>query len=264
MPLAILMLFSLYFVMVKWLYPNHIKSSEVTKEVIRHELKQLGPLSTAEKRVLIIFANTALLWITKDLINAISVITLDDTMIAVAGALALFICPAGKNNLPSTKYILEWSDTSKMAWGILLLFGGGIALAFALEKAGLIQMLGQWIAGMSGTGGFMLVFMITLVSLFISEVMSNIAQVIVFAPVIGGMADALHLDPILLGLPMALGASCASMMPMGTPPNAIVFASGHIQMKQMMRTGFVMNIVGVILITLFCYFLVPILMSLAA
>jgi sodium-dependent dicarboxylate transporter 2/3/5 len=264
MPLTILMLFSLYFVMVKWLYPNHIKSSEVTKEVIRHELKQLGPLSTAEKRVLIIFANTALLWITKDLINAISVITLDDTMIAVAGALALFICPAGKNNLPSTKYILEWSDTSKMAWGILLLFGGGIALAFALEKAGLIQMLGQWIAGMSGTGGFMLVFMITLVSLFISEVMSNIAQVIVFAPVIGGMADALHLDPILLGLPMALGASCASMMPMGTPPNAIVFASGHIQMKQMMRTGFVMNIVGVILITLFCYFLVPILMSLAA
>jgi solute carrier family 13 (sodium-dependent dicarboxylate transporter), member 2/3/5 len=260
-PLAILLLISLYLVMVKWLYPNHIKSSEATREIISHELRQLGPLSVAEKRVLFIFCGTALLWITKDLLNTIGWFTLDDTMIAIAGALALFICPAGKNNAPASKYILEWSDTSKMAWGILLLFGGGIALAFALEKAGLIQMLGQWIAGMSGTNLFLLIFMITLVSLFISEVMSNIAQVIVFAPVIGGMADALNLDPIVLGLPMTLGASCASMMPMGTPPNAIVFASGHIQMKQMMRTGFVMNIVAVILITLFCYLMVPVLLK---
>lgn len=263
-PLAILLLVSLYFVMVKWLYPNHIRSSDATRDVISHELKQLGPLSGAEKRVLFIFSGTALLWITKDLLNSIGWFTLDDTMIAIAGALALFICPSGKNNTPASRYILEWSDTSKMAWGILLLFGGGIALAFSLEKAGLIQMLGQWIAGSSGTNMLLLIFMITLVSLFISEVMSNIAQVIVFAPVVGGMADALHIDPILLGLPMTLGASCASMMPMGTPPNAIVFASGHIQMKQMMRTGFVMNIVAVILITLFCYFLVPVLLKLSA
>ena len=125
-------------------------------------------------------------------------------------------------------------------------------------------MLGQWIAGMSGTGGLLLVFMIALVSLFISEVMSNIAQVIVFAPVIGGIADALNMDPLQKSIPMTLAASCASMMPMGTPPNAIVFASGHIQMKQMMRTGFVMNIVAVILITLFCYFLVPVLLKISA
>ena len=260
-PLAIMLLFALYLVMVKWLYPNRITSSDETRDVIRNELKQMGPLSTAEKRVLIIFCCTAFLWITKDIWNSFELFTLDDTMIAIAGALALFICPSGKNNLPSSKYILEWSDTSKMAWGILLLFGGGIALASALEKAGLIQSLGVWIAGMSGTGGLMLIFMITLVSIFISEVMSNIAQVIVFAPVIGGIADALHIDPIMLGLPMTLGASCASMMPMGTPPNAIVFASGHIQMKQMMRTGFVMNIVALVLITLFCWLLVPILMS---
>lgn len=260
-PLALLLLFALYFVMVKWLYPNNIKSSDETKDIIRNELKQLGPLTTAEKRVLVIFCGTALLWITKDLINAIGWFTLDDTMIAIAGALALFMCPSGKNNLPSGKYILEWSDTSKMAWGILLLFGGGIALAFALEKAGLIQSLGLWIAGMSGTGGLLLIFMIALVSLFISEVMSNIAQVIVFAPVIGGIADAMHIDPVFLGLPMALGASCASMMPMGTPPNAIVFASGHIKMNQMIKTGFVMNLAAVVLITLFCWLLVPVLMS---
>jgi sodium-dependent dicarboxylate transporter 2/3/5 len=158
--------------------------------------------------------------------------------------------------------ILTWSDTTKMAWGILLLFGGGIALAGALEKAGLIKQLGAWIAGFSGSGGLMLVFIIALVSLFISEVMSNIAQVIVFSPVIGGIADAMHINPILLGLPMCLGASCASMMPMGTPPNAIVFASGHIKFSQMVRAGLVMNVVAVVLITLFCWYLVPILMGL--
>jgi sodium-dependent dicarboxylate transporter 2/3/5 len=145
----------------------------------------------------------------------------------------------------------------------LLLFGGGIALAAALEKAGLIAMLGKWIAGFSGSDPLMLIFMIAFVSIFVSEMMSNIAQVLVFSPVIAGIADALHLNPVMLGLPMTLAASCASMMPMGTPPNAIAFASGHIQLKQMVKTGFVMNIVSVILITLFCWLLVPILMRLS-
>jgi solute carrier family 13 (sodium-dependent dicarboxylate transporter), member 2/3/5 len=259
-PLALLLLLTLYLVMTKFLYPSRLASNVATKQLIKHELQQLGPLSTSEKRVLFIFIGTALLWITKDLINLNPYFKLDDTMIAIAGALALFICPSGAIHIPGSRKILEWSDTSKMAWGILLLFGGGIALASMLEKAGLIQQLGKWIAGFSGSGGLVLVFMITLVSLFISEVMSNIAQVIVFAPVIGGIADAMGINPLLLGLPMTLGASCASMMPMGTPPNAIVFASGHIKFNQMVKTGFVMNLVAVILITLFCWFLVPLLM----
>jgi sodium-dependent dicarboxylate transporter 2/3/5 len=218
-------------------------------------------LSAAEKRVLIIFVCTALLWIFKDLINELNWVELDDTMIAIMGALALFLCPSGDKNKTASRYVLEWSDTSKMAWGILLLFGGGITLAAALEKAGLIALLGEWIAGFSGSNPLVLILMIALVSIFISEVMSNIAQVLVFSPVIAGIADALHMNPIMLGLPMTLAASCASMMPMGTPPNAIVFASGHIQMKQMMRTGFVMNLVAVVLITLFCWLLVPMLLK---
>jgi len=261
-PISLILLFSLYIVMTKWLYPNKLGADTGTRDLIKHELQQLGPLSVSEKRVLIIFVSTALLWIFKDLINQANLVKLDDTMIAMAGALALFICPAGDYNKEGSRKILEWTDTTKMAWGILLLFGGGIALAAALEKAGLIKLLGQWIAGFSGSGGLVLVFMITLVSLFISEVMSNIAQVIVFSPVIGGIADAMHINPLLLGLPMCLGASCASMMPMGTPPNAIVFASGHIKFNQMVKTGFVMNLVAVVLITLFCWYLVPVLMSL--
>lgn len=256
-PIAYLLMFALYFVMTKWLYPNHLKSDHSTKMLIRSKIEELGPLSKAEKRVLIIFCSTAFLWITKDLINATGLIKLDDTMIAMIGATALFICPSG---MGKSKRVLEWPDTSKMAWGIILLFGGGIALAAALEKAGLIQSLGAWIAGFSGSGGFMLVLVITLVSLFISELMSNIAQVIVFSPVIAGIADAMHINPLLLGIPMTLGASCASMMPMGTPPNAIVFASGHITLKQMVTTGFVMNIIAVILIAVFSYFIIPMLM----
>lgn len=256
-PIAILLLFTLYIVMTKWLYPNRLKSDPSTKLVIRKKIQELGPLKVVEKRVLLIFCLTALLWITKDLINAAGLIKLDDTMIAMIGATALFIFPSGMKETNSGGRILVWQDTTKMAWGILLLFGGGIALAGALEKAGLVEDLGQWIAGFGGSGGFLIVFMVTLVSLFISEVMSNIAQVIVFSPVIAGIAEAMGMNPLLLGIPMTLAASCASMMPMGTPPNAIVFASGHIKLNHMVRAGFVMNVIAVILISLFSYYVVP-------
>lgn len=259
-PLAILMLATLYWVMVKWLFPNRIKSDDSTKQLIQNEVQQLGPLSVAEKRVLFIFIGTAFLWITRGIINdAQDWFKLDDTIIAIMCAIALFICPSGSDD-PQNDSLLEWSDTSKMAWGILLLFGGGICLAGALEKAGLMQQLGQWLAQFSGNQ-FLLVLVVVTVSLFISEVMSNVAQVIVFAPVVSSLADAMGMNPLLLGIPMTLAASCAGMLPMGTPPNAIVFASGHIKLRQMTKAGFVMNIISVILITLFCWFLLPFLMK---
>ncbi|HET9057118.1 MAG TPA: DASS family sodium-coupled anion symporter [Chitinophagaceae bacterium] len=259
-PLALLLMFSLYIVMVKILYPNHISHNNDTRLYIKNELKKLGPLSVTEKRVLLVFVSTALLWITKDLINKLHIIKLDDTIIAITGAFALFVFPTGRKEVRHEK-LMNWEDTSKMAWGILLLFGGGITLANALEKAGLITMLGNWLSSYAGNNILLLVLMITIISVFISEVMSNVAQVIVFAPVIGGMANALKIDPLLLGVPMTLAASCASMLPMGTPPNAIVFASGHIRLPQMLKTGLVMNIISVILITLFSYFLLPKLMA---
>ena len=257
LPVAVLLLAALYFVMVRWMYPNHIGASVQMKQEIRTQLTTLGPISKPERRVLIIFICTSFLWITKDLINLLDFIQLDDTMIALIGAIALFICPSGGNSEQGSKRLLEWEDTSKMAWGILLLFGGGLTLAAALDKAGLIASLGQWIASISGDNILVLIFTIVVVAIFISELMSNIAQVIVFAPVIGGIADAMQINPILIGLPMTLAASCASMLPMGTPPNAIVFSSGHIQLKQMVRTGFVLNIVAVMVITLLCWWLVP-------
>jgi solute carrier family 13 (sodium-dependent dicarboxylate transporter), member 2/3/5 len=258
MPLSILLLLSLYLVMVKWLYPNHIKDSNEGRFFIKNELQKMGGLSRQEKRVLLIFCTTAFLWIFKDLINkSQQLFQLDDTIIALIGAISLFIVPSGHSKEKPEGRLLEWEDTGKMAWGILLLFGGGIALAKALEEAKLIENLGQYIASFATGNTLLLIFLIALISVFLSEVMSNVAQVIVMAPVVSALADALHMNPLLLGIPMTLGASCASMLPMGTPPNAIVFASGHIKLKQMLRIGFVLNIICVILITLFCWLLLP-------
>lgn len=252
LPLTLLLFFFLYVVMVKWLYPNHMKSDEATKMIINQEIAALGSMSTAEKRVLVIFVTTALLWMFKGLLNNTLGLKLDDNMIAIMGATALFITPAGEQK----KALLDWKDTRNMAWGILLLFGGGIALASGLEKVGLIEQLGGWFAGF-GFSTFVLIFLISFISLFISEVMSNVAQVIVFAPVVSALAEAVNLHPLQLGIPMTLAASCAGMLPMGTPPNAIAFSSGYIKLKDMTKVGFVMNVISVILITLFCWLLLP-------
>jgi solute carrier family 13 (sodium-dependent dicarboxylate transporter), member 2/3/5 len=259
LPIAIILMLSLYFVSVKILFPNRISSSAEMQGLIRSELKALGPVSKAEKRVLFVFLLTAMMWMTRDLINQMGFFKLDDNMIAIAGAMLLFIIPSGTK----VSKLLDWSDTSKMAWGILLLFGGGITLATAMEKAGLMDMLGQWIAGYSGTDLFVLLIVVTAVTIFLSEVMSNIAQVIVFAPVVTSIAQAAGLNPLVLGIGMTLAASCASMMPMGTPPNAIVFASGHIRMKDMMKAGLVMNLIAIVLIVLFCYYILPSLMTIS-
>lgn len=256
-PIALLLLFSLYFVMTKLLYRQQLKSDDTARQIIHYELQQLGPLSTPEKRVLVVFGLTAFLWIFKDLINPFAGTRFDDNLIAIMGAILLFAIPSGDTK-GIGRQLLDWTDTKNMAWGILLLFGGGISLANQLEKAGIISSLGQWMAASAGSNLLVLIFIISLVSIFISEVLSNVAQVIVFAPVVSGMADAMHLDPLLLATPMVLAASCAGMLPMGTPPNAIVFASGRLRLADMLKTGFVMNLIAVVFITLFCYYLLPI------
>ena len=260
LPLAMLLLFTLYWVLAYWLFPVKIRHSEDASQFVQQELSALGPMSTAEMRVMFIFCSTALLWISKDLLNQILPFTFDDTQIALIGALALFIFPSGDEKGKSDR-LLEWSDTGKMAWGILLLFGGGIALAAALESAGIIQQIGKGLAGFSGSNTFLLVLIIVTLSVFLSELMSNVAQVIVFAPVLGSLADALQINPLLLGIPMTLAASAAAMLPMGTPPNAIIFGSGHIPLKKMMKAGFVVNLVSILLITFFCFYLLPYVMS---
>ncbi len=259
-PMAILLMLSLYWVMTKWLFRLQLQDDASAKQLIHTELKQLGKMKTPEKRVLAVFGFTAFLWIFRELINKATGLKLDDNLIAILGGILLFVLPSGGPKGIS-KTLLHWEDTNKMSWGILLLFGGGITLANQLEKAGLIGQLGQWMASGAGNNMLLLVFVIAIVSIFLSELMSNVAQVIVFAPVISGMADSMQVDPLLLATPMVFAASCASMLPMGTPPNAIVFASGRLKLSDMVKTGLVMNLISVILITLFCYYVLPYVVS---
>lgn len=263
MPLSIALLLMLYMLTTCFLYPNEMEESEATATYIKVEINKLGKMSRTEWRVLLIFLLTAFLWITQAIWNKLFQLKLDDTIIALIGALLLFATPSGvkKEGEQSFESILVWRDTKKMAWGILILFGGGLALAKGLEETGSIQLLGDILAQIAPGNLFLLMLLITTLSVFISEVMSNVAQVIIFSPVVTSLAVSLNINPLLLGIPMCLGASCAGMLPMGTPPNAIAFSSGQIALKDMLKTGFLMNVISIFFITLACYFLLPLMME---
>jgi sodium-dependent dicarboxylate transporter 2/3/5 len=262
MPLAVLLLLGLFVFITRVLFKNHIASNKETKQYIKNELQKLGKLKKSEKRVLFIFVLTATLWIGRDLLVRITKLRIDDNMIAVFGAFLLFAVNSGEKDAQGkNQQLMEWPDTSRMAWGILLLFGGGIALAGLLEKVGIMQQVGLGMAQISNSNLFLVISLVTVVSIFLSEIMSNVAQVIVLSPVIAGFAIAMHINPLLLGMPMTLAASAASMLPMGTPPNAIVFSSGYINLKDMLKAGFIMNLISIILIVLFSYFVLPLVMG---
>lgn len=267
-PLAVLILIALYFAFTKWLFPNDIKANAKTDSFLSSKLLDLGPWTKAEKRVFIVFICTATLWMTKDLIVNLLSIPINDTIIAIMGAFALFCLPSGmkpntnpeinvdeEENVNHFNNILNWKDTSKMAWGILLMFGGGLALAKAMENAGVMKMIGEGISNYAPDNRFLLIMLVATVSIFLSEVMSNIAQVIVMAPILASLAIALQIPPIILGIPMTLAASCAGMLPMGTPPNAIAYSSGLIPLKSMLRAGLVLNLFSIVIISLFSYFI---------
>jgi sodium-dependent dicarboxylate transporter 2/3/5 len=162
----------------------------------------------------------------------------------MAGGLAMFIIPTDLKNL---KFILHWEDTRNMAWGILILFGGGLCLAEGLSNTGIIQTIGQWIAGQNDFNPLFLLAL-AIIAVALSEMMSNVALVNIFVPVIFGIAEGLHVNPILLAMPVTLAASIGFMFPIATPPNAIVFSSGYIRIKDMIRAGLLLNVTSIIII----------------
>ena len=244
-PLHFLLLTSTYFIVTRILFPNRIDKIKGSDELIKSKLQELGPLRKEEKLVLTIFLFTSFFWIFQQAINFfVGSEILNDTNIAMAGGLLMFITPIEIKNL---RFLLEWNDTKNMAWGILILFGGGLCLAEGLSETGIIQFIGKWIVSQTSYNlWFMLVLVIITVAL--SEMMSNVALVNIFVPVIFGIAQGLNLNPILLALPVTLAASIGFMFPIATPPNAIVFASGYIRIKDMMRAGILLNIASIIIV----------------
>jgi sodium-dependent dicarboxylate transporter 2/3/5 len=256
LPVSLVLIGISYLVLVKWMFPCRGLQFGATNDVIREELQKLGPASPREKRVLLIFGITVFLWIFRTLINElIPALGLTDTAISMFGALLLFTFPFRFRKL---SFILEWKDSRRLAWGILILFGGGLALARGMSASGLVDIVSAAIAG-SQVSVLFTAFLLIALMLFMTELMSNVALVAVLAPVVAGIAIGLDIPMLHLLIPVTIASSCAFMLPMATPPNAIVFASGHIRVHQMARVGFVLNCISIVLMVVLFQFVVPLL-----
>jgi len=242
-------------------------------EVIKKEIDKLGPMTRQEKTVLAVFCTAALLWIFREPID-VSIFKIpgwsqlfpfpgyfEDSTVAMIMGLTLFLLPSGKGERllnVQDLYLHEWRDfESNAPWGILLLFGGGFALAKGLTESGLSQWIGDSMHFLSGMPTLVMIFGVCLIVTFLTEVTSNTATATMMMPLMGATAIGLGANPILLMLPAALSASCAFMLPVATPPNAIVFGSKWITVPIMARTGFALNIIGAVVLALMVYYLAP-------
>lgn len=256
LPFSILLIAITYLVLVKWMFPNRDLTFNASKDVIKTELKKLGPTTGKEKMVLVIFGITVFLWIFRTLLNSMFPgLGLTDTMISIFAAITLFAIPY---NLKKGDFIIEWRDTSKLAWGILILFGGGLALAKGMSASGIVDLVANTIA-QSEISILFTASLLILLMLFMTELMSNVALVAVLAPVVAGIAIGLGIPILYLLIPVTMASSCAFMLPMATPPNAIVFASGYVKVPQMARVGVILNLISVGLLILVFQFVIPLL-----
>jgi len=254
LPFSIILLTICYIVLVKWMFPNKQLKFSASRDVIAQELHKLGPTSGKEKMVLAIFGVTVFLWIFRTIINGIfPSLGLSDTIISMMAAVSLFAIPY---NLKKGDFIIRWNDTRKLAWGILILFGGGLALANGMSSSGIVDVVSSAIATSEISILFTAVLLIILM-LFMTELMSNVALVAVLAPVVAGIAIGLNIPMLYLLIPVTIASSCAFMLPMATPPNAIVFASGYIKVHQMARVGIILNLISVVLLVLLFQFIIP-------
>ncbi len=245
-PVSLALIIANYFIVTRILFPNKLNNVQGSAQLIRTRLAELGLMQKEEKLVLVIFSLTSFFWIFQQLFNEVifQAEVLNDTNIAMAGGLLMFIVPV---NLKEARFILHWEDTRNMAWGILILFGGGLCLAEGMAQAKIIEAVGSWIVSQTEFNSWFVLLLIV-VTVVLSEMMSNLALVNIFIPVVFGIAQGLNMNPVLLALPITLAASIGFMFPIATPPNAIVFSSGYIRMKDMVRAGLLLNIVSIIII----------------
>lgn len=253
-PISAVMLFACWLLLTRWLFKLRRDEVPGARAAVRDQLREMGPPSVAEKRVAVVFAITALLWITRPLLSsALPMLQLSDTTIAVAAAVSLFFIPNGRE---PGGFLLSWKQAESVPWGVLLLFGGGLSLAGAVADTGLAAWIGTELEGLGGLPPFVLVVAVTVVLIFLTELTSNTATAATFLPVVAALAVSLDQPPLALAIPAVLAASCAFMLPVATPPNAIVFASGHITIPQMVRAGFWLNVIGIVVIVAAVYLLV--------
>jgi solute carrier family 13 (sodium-dependent dicarboxylate transporter), member 2/3/5 len=250
--------FTLVFLPIAWLlvtrvlFRADIGEIEGGRQYFNEEYRKLGSLTRGERIVLAVFFAAAGLWIFSPLLKGMTVAGvkpltgLSDAGIAMLAAMALFLIPADR---ATGARAMDWKTAVKLPWGVLMLFGGGLTLAAAIETNGVSEFIGNASRGLAGLPPLVLLLAVTAMTVFLSELTSNTAQVSTMVPVLSAMAPVLGMNPYVLILACALGASSAYMMPVGTPPNAIVFGTGLVRLPQMMKAGFWLNLAGILVIT---------------
>jgi sodium-dependent dicarboxylate transporter 2/3/5 len=252
LPVSAVMLAIAWYLLTRVLFRTDGLSLDRIQSAIHLERSGMGALGKAEKLTAGLFIAVGLLWVLRPLLD--DLVPISDVTIAVGGALAAFLIPV---DLRERTFLMDWEHATKLPWGILLLFGAGLSLAFAIDSSG----LAAWLAdGLSASAGLSLLAILLLIVgfvVFLTEVSSNTATAAVFVPVAATFAASLGHDPMILAVPTALAASCAFMMPVATPPNAIVFGSGHLTVMQMCRAGVLLNLAATAVIAVAALYLVP-------
>ncbi|MFW0780964.1 DASS family sodium-coupled anion symporter [Rossellomorea marisflavi] len=254
-PVVILLLISTWLYLIKVAHPVKIKSIPGGKELIQNEKAALGRMSFEEKAVSVVFVFAAFMWVSQSFLWKGIIPGIDDTMVAITAGVLLFLIPAKRKG----GRLLDWNVAKDIPWGILLLFGGGLAIAGGFSATGLAEWLGNQLKVLDGVSFLVMIIVVTTFVLFLTEITSNTATATMILPVLASLAMAINVHPYAIMIPAAMAANCAFMLPVGTPPNAIIFATGKLKITEMVKNGFWINIFCVILIVGAVYTLVPLL-----
>lgn len=259
--------FAIVFLGVGWLLliflfaPRKV-TFKADREIFEIEYARLKGCSYEEKMVLVLFSAMALLWLFRSNINLGNLIIpgwttvfpdaafIDDGTVAIVIALMLFIIPSRTER---SERLMNWKTANQLHWGIVILFGGGFALAAGFEQSGLSVWIGEQLAGLSSLPPVLIVLSVCLMLTFMTELTSNTATTQMVLPILASLAVAININPLLLMIPATLSASCAFMLPVATPPNAIIFGTGQVNMQDMIRSGILLNLIGAVLITIYIY-----------
>tara|TARA_B100000242_G_scaffold66510_1_gene41271 strand:- start:864 stop:2303 length:1440 start_codon:yes stop_codon:yes gene_type:complete len=235
------------------IFPVNFSATQESKDKLNSMLKELGPMSNEEKKVIVVFLITAFFWIFRQLIdNLPGLALLDDSVIAISGAVSLFFIKERKNK----NKLLIWDDVQNgFPWGLIFLFGGGMALAFVVNDSG----LALWLASLIPSETYFWIILLTVIVMVVllTELTSNLTTTITFLPVVASVGLNMGMDPLLLILPLTISASCAFMLPVATPPNSIVYASNLIPIQKMVRAGIFINASSILYVFIISYFLIP-------
>nr|WP_318540424.1 DASS family sodium-coupled anion symporter [Terribacillus saccharophilus] len=259
-PIVIVLLFSTWLYLTKFVFRIKMKELPGGKELILKQKRDLGKMSFEEKAVLAVFTFAAFMWVSRTflwqedaVLEIIAIPGISDTTIAVLAGVLLFLIPSLNKK---GQRILDWDVSKELPWGVLLLFGGGLAVAAGFTSSGLSQWIGDQLTVLEGLNIFVIIIILTTLVLFLTEITSNTATATMILPVMASLALALDVHPYAIMVPATMTANCAFILPVGTPPNAIIFASGKITIAEMVRIGFILNIFTLILLILGVFALV--------